>query len=348
MPHPSRLLAALLAVAATTASALAAQQPQRVSLTGTSFEFYNLIGTIQVEGTSGGPAAEVTFQGADGAKLSLHRDGSTVSIVFPGTDFVYAGMGANSESDMRVREDGTFGGNDRGGGRKVRIRGRGNDGLNAWAEMKILLPRGTRAEVNLGVGKVTLANVDGHIMVDTGSGDVEGSGTAGSLSVDTGSGDVTLTGHTGELSVDTGSGDIVLGKVSGGPVNLDTGSGDVRVDGLTSPSLKVDTGSGDVMVSGAAVGSIGVDTGSGDVSLGLTADITDLDVDTGSGDVTVTAPRSLGVRVEVETSSGDITTEFPLQVTRKSRDGLTGTIGNGEGTLTVDTGSGDIVLRQQS
>ncbi len=347
MPHPSRLLAALLAVAATTASTLAAQQPQRVSLTGTSFEFYNLIGTLRVEGTSGGPAVEVTFQGADGAKLSLHRDGSTVSIVFPGNEFVYPGM-SDYETTTHVRDDGTFGHDDHGQGRKVRIRGKGGSGLTAWAEMKIVLPKGTRAEVNLGVGKVTLANVDGHIMVDTGSGDVEGSGTAGSLSVDTGSGDVTLTGHTGELSVDTGSGDIVLGRISGGSVNLDTGSGDVRVDGLTSPSLKVDTGSGDVMVSGAAVGSIGVDTGSGDVSLGLTADITDLDVDTGSGDVTVTAPRSLGVRVEVETSSGDITTEFPLQVTRKSRDGLTGTIGNGEGTLTVDTGSGDIVLRQQS
>lgn len=348
MPQTSRVLAALFVVGAATASSLAAQQPQRIALTGTSFEFYNLIGTIQVEGTSGGPAAEVTFQGADAAKLSLHRDGSAVSIVFPGTDFVYAGMGANSESNMRVREDGTFGGDDWGSGRKVRIRGRGNDGLNAWAEMKILLPRGTRAEVNLGVGKVTLANVDGHIMVDTGSGDVEGGGTAGSLSVDTGSGDVTLTGHTGELSVDTGSGNIILAKVSGGPVSLDTGSGDVRVDGLTSPSLEIDTGSGDVMVSGAAVGEVGVDTGSGDVSIGLTADVAQLDVDTGSGDVTVTAPRSLGAQVNVETSSGDITTEFPLQVTRKTRDGLTGTIGNGKGTLRVDTGSGDIVLRQQS
>ena len=109
----------------------------------------------------------------------------------------------------------------------------------------------------------------------------------------------------------------------------------------------MDTGSGDIIVTGASVRGVHVDTGSGDIRVGLTSDIDDLSVDTGSGDVEVSAPKSLGATVNIETSSGDITTEFPLQVTRKGRDGLSGTIGDGKGTMSVETASGNVTLKQQ-
>lgn len=348
MSRPSQVLAAALVAAAALAAPLAAQQAQRVALSGNDFEIYNLIGTIRVESTAGAAAAEVTLQGADAGRLSVHNEAGRLSIVFPGSAFVYPALSGSGETQMRVEADGTFGDDDDDRGRKVWIRGKGGDGLTAWADVRLLLPRGARAEVNMGVGKVTLANVNGRISVETASGDVEGTGTSGDLSVDTGSGDVTLTGHTGDLSVDTGSGNIVLARVSGGTVNLDTGSGDVRVDGVSSPSLGIDTGSGEVVVGAAAVDTLSVDTGSGDVSIALTRAFTSLDVDTGSGDVSVTAPKGIGAQVDLETSGGDITTEFPIQLTRKSSDGLQGTIGDGKGTLTVETGSGDITLRQQT
>jgi hypothetical protein len=63
--------------------------------------------------------------------------------------------------------------------------------------------------------------------------------------------------------------------------------------------------------------------------------------------VEVTAPKGLGATVAIETSSGDVTTEFPLQVTRKGRVGLTGIIGDGKGTMSVDTASGNVTLKQQ-
>lgn len=340
-------LAATLVVALAPTATLEAQQAERFDLTGSHITLYNLVGTLQVGPASGSSAiAEVTRQGADGAKLTIRNDGGTLRVIYPADAYVYPAMGSNSQTTLRVRDDGSFNGDWKDGGRKVRITSRGS-GSSAWADIKLALPAGTRAELNLGVGKVTLANVNGAIEVETASGDVEATATSGSLSIDTGSGDVTLAGHDGPLSVDTGSGDVVLGNVKTGDASVDTGSGDIRINGLEAAELEIDTGSGDVTVTAAAVGVINIDTGSGDVRIGLTTDISELSVDTGSGDVELMAPRSLGASVEIETSSGDIETEFPLQVTRKGRDGLTGTIGDGKGTISIDTASGDVRLKVQ-
>ena len=345
---PSRRLSAgLLALALVTPAArLAAQQPERVELSGSTSTVYNLIGTLQVVPATGtAVVAEVTRQGADGAKLGVESGGGSLRIVYPGTKFVYQPMGSNSETTLDVNEDGTFG-DDVHGGRRMKIVGRGT-GLDAWADLRLMLPAGARVHLNVGVGKVTLTNVDGTIAAQTASGDIVASDTRGSLTLDTGSGDVTLTGHDGALAVDTGSGDIVLSRVKTDALALDTGSGDVRVNGLTATQLKVDTGSGDVVVSDASVGTIHVDTGSGDIRLGVTSDLDDLSVDTGSGDVELTAPASLGAQVDIETSSGDIDTQFPLQVTRQGHDGLKGSIGDGKGRITIETASGDVALRKQ-
>lgn len=349
-PSARSLVSVLLGLALGSAS-LAAQQAERFTLSGSTIKVYNLIGTLDVGPATGGAAtAEVTRRGNDGAKLTVEGTGGTLKVLYPGSEFVYPSNGnrGRQETTLRVRDDGTFYGDDwdNNSGRKVRITTRGG-GLDARADIRLLLPAGTRAELNIGVGKVTLANVNGTISVNTASGDVEGTTTAGGLSVDTGSGDVTVAGHNGALSVDTGSGDILLSAIKSDEASFDTGSGEVKIDGITAAHLSVDTGSGDIRIANAAVRGISLDTGSGDIQVALTGGIDDLSVDTGSGDVTITAPASFNATVEIETSSGDISTEFPLQVTRKGRDGLSGKIGSGEGRLSVDTGSGDVTLRQR-
>jgi lia operon protein LiaG len=46
----------------------------------------------------------------------------------------------------------------------------------------------------------------------------------------------------------------------------------------------------------------------------------------------------------MDTASGDIDTDFPLAVTRTARDHLQGTVGDGKGKISVETGSGEIRL----
>jgi DUF4097 and DUF4098 domain-containing protein YvlB len=62
--------------------------------------------------------------------------------------------------------------------------------------------------------------------------------------------------------------------------------------------------------------------------------------------VTVRAPENLGAMVEIDTGSGGIDLDFPLEVTSVRRDRVQGRLGDGQGTIRIDTGSGSIrILR---
>ena len=87
-----------------------------------------------------------------------------------------------------------------------------------------------------------------------------------------------------------------------------------------------------------------LETGSGSVVADLRGPLSELSVETGSGDISVRAPASLAAEVEIETASGEIETDFPLQVTRHSRDHVVGQIGDGSGRVEIETGSGDVRL----
>jgi DUF4097 and DUF4098 domain-containing protein YvlB len=93
---------------------------------------------------------------------------------------------------------------------------------------------------------------------------------------------------------------------------------------------------------------VSLETGSGRITADLRQDVASLEAETGSGDVAIRAPATLGAEVEIETSSGEIETDFPLQITRHGRDHMVGTIGDGKGTIAIETGSGGIRLLKSS
>jgi hypothetical protein len=52
--------------------------------------------------------------------------------------------------------------------------------------------------------------------------------------------------------------------------------------------------------------------------------------------------------VRLETGSGSISSDFSLRITRKDDDTLRGTIGDGQGQIDVETGSGNVRLMKRS
>jgi hypothetical protein len=62
--------------------------------------------------------------------------------------------------------------------------------------------------------------------------------------------------------------------------------------------------------------------------------------------VTITAPRGLGADLEIETGSGGIDVEFPIEVIRAGRDYLRGKLGDGAGSIRIETGSGGVRVRE--
>jgi putative adhesin len=348
-----------LALLTVTPSLLAAQQVERYTLEGDDIAIYNLAGALAVEAGTGSVTVELVRGGADAARLRVERGElrgrETLRVVYPAQEVAYAGLEPGSSTTLKVRDDGTFGDggdrhdhdgdddDDRPRGRTVRIsRNRGE--LRAHADLKVRVPAGHQVAFHLAVGRVSVTNVNGEILVDSHSAPVTATGPKGSLSVDVGSGDVRVSGAEGNLDVDTGSGSVEVTGFRGDELSIDTGSGQVSASELTARSITVDTGSGDIVLAAVTCPVLALDTGSGAISTELRGPVRDLSLETGSGDISVRAPATLSGEVEIETASGEIETDFPIQVTRHSRDHVVGRIGDGVGSVAIETGSGNVRL----
>lgn len=329
-----------------------AQQPERYSIKGDQVAIYNLAGEVRLEAGNGSAVvAQVTRGGADAGKLKVLRspidDREALRLVYPADRIQYGKLSHGSTTQLRVRDNGTFGDNDdekrRDEGRRVTIASRGG-GLDAHADLRIAVPPGKSVAVYLAVGAVSVTNVDGDLSIDASSAPVTASGTRGELDIDVGSGAVQVSQARGDLSADTGSGTVGLSNVRGESVSIHTGSGEVTASDLRSNQLSIESGSGDIQITALVAPQVSLETGSGAVSADLSGEVWDVSVETGSGDVTLKLPPTLGAEVDIETSSGEIETDFEVAVTRHARDHMTGRIGDGRGKIAIETGSGGIKL----
>ncbi|HET6763887.1 MAG TPA: DUF4097 family beta strand repeat-containing protein [Longimicrobiaceae bacterium] len=333
--------AALLAALALGGAPAAAQ---RFSLAGSRVAFYNLAGEVRVEaGGAGDVVVEVTRGGGDAGDLRVERfsDGGLqgVRVAYPDRRVVYERMGRLSSSTVHVRRDGSLGTG--AGSRSVTIAAYG-PGTHAWADARLVVPAGRSVVLHQAVGRVTVANVNGDLVVRTASAAVDTRDTRGGLDVDVGSGGVTVDGARGSVKVDAGSGGVRVSRVQGDMVDLDTGSGGVTGSDLAVRTLRVDVGSGGVRLDGVTATDVDLDSGSGSVELGLRADAETVRIDTGSGGVRLRLPADFGADVLVDTGSGGIHFDMPVTVRRSGRTHLEGSIGDGRGTLRIDTGSGGV------
>jgi hypothetical protein len=351
-----RRFTALAIPAALALPVLAGQEPERFPLCGEHVAVYNLAGRVALErGNGPDVVVEVTRGGSDAERLRIEtgpvRGRQTLRVRYPSDHVTYAGgAGYGMSSTLRVQDDGTFGDSDGDrasgrAGREVRVTTR-RGGLEAHADLKILVPPGQRVSLYLGVGHAAVRGVQGDLRLDVAAADVTASRTSGSLIIDTGSGSIELADAEGEVVLDTGSGSVRAARVRGPKLSIDTGSGSVAVDGADVRQLVIDVGSGGVDATAVRAPDIIVDTGSGSVRLDVLEDVESLMIDTGSGSVTLTIPPTLGAEIEIDTGSGTIELGFPVEATRISRSHLKGTIGDGRGRIVVDTGSGGITLRR--
>lgn len=316
-------------------------------LAGAEVAIYNLAGSTRVvRGAGSDVVVRITRGGSDAARLEVETGllggEQTLRVVYPGDQVVYPEMGRGSSSSVRVRDDGTFWGEGRSGS-TVEIRGSGR-GVEAWADLVVEVPAGKEVAVHVAAGRMDARGVQADLSLHTGTGSVDAADITGDLDVDTGSGSATVTGVRGSVNVDTGSGSVTVRDVQGDEVSIDTGSGGVTGGGVTARSVSVDTGSGSIDLDGVSAPEISMDTGSGSVELTLLRDVDALDVDTGSGSVTIRAPEDLGGMVDLSTGSGGIDMDFAVQVRSVRRDEVRGTLGDGRGTIRIETGSGGIRL----
>lgn len=339
------------ALAALLLPALAYGQAERFTLDGPEVALYNLVGTLKVEGGTGDKVlVEVTRVGRDAQRLTIQtgdvRGRPALRVRYPEDRIVYPRMGYESRSTFSVSDDGTFGDDDNRGwgrGRRVEVRSSG-DGLEAHADIRVVVPKGKAVFLRHGVGETTIDNVDGRLNVKVAASRVRASHVRGTMSLDTGSGGVEVTDMTGDLDIDAGSGGTVLDGVRGGKLTMDIGSGSLRGRAIDVSELVADVGSGGIRLSGVKTPRLHLETGSGGSDVELLGPVEDVQIEAGSGGVTLRLPASIGATLDIETGSGGIDTDFEVKVQRMERRALRGTVGDGRGRVKIEAGSGTVRL----
>lgn len=329
-------------------AALAAQT-ERITLDGREVAIYNLAGKLRVDGGTGDRVVvDVIRDGKDAGRLKLAtgdvRGRMALRIQYPEDRIAYSDMSWNGRTSFIVSDDGTFGDNDHGRDRRrIEVSSRG-DGLDAHADLHVMVPKGTTLYLRQGVGETTIDNVDGQLHVDVSASHTRVSRVRGSLSLDTGSGGVEISDITGDLTLDSGSGGATLNGVRGGRLSMDVGSGSLNGRAIDVTELAADVGSGGVRLSAVKTPKLHLETGSGGSDVELLSQPDDVSIEAGSGGVTLRMPASSSAVVDIETGSGGIETDFDVKLSRVERRALHGTIGTGKGRIRIESGSGNVRL----
>lgn len=179
------------------------------------------------------------------------------------------------------------------------------------------------------------------------SGDLKVTNTKAGCKVNSRHGDVSLQGVEGEVSISTGAGDVSIRDSNCNSVAAETKSGDVEVQRVTS-QINIRSANGDIACREINSKQVTLEAVNGDITLDF-ASPTDgaHSVRSVSGDILVDLASGSNLRVSLATLSGEVHNRTKLEDEAKSKDRVTGRMGEGAGTIDVSAISGDVTLGMQ-
>lgn len=149
---------------------------------------------------------------------------------------------------------------------------------------------------------------------------------------------------TGDLYLSAADGDIELISCSIPTGQLKVTGGDVRIR-ASQGNLTIDSEDGDVDLIDMQSDALRITSRDGDVSIALQpSQQLELAVRTLDGDATVRVDPTASAAFTLQTVDGDIQTDVQAQQFSKGDNKVTGTLSGGDGSITITTRDGDIVL----
>lgn len=168
------------------------------------------------------------------------------------------------------------------------------------------------------------------------------------------------------LDIKNGAGDMELRTVRISDLNLDNDSGHISISGLTAQNITMDSVSGDIELTGSSctdtqiqaesayvtlknmdIQSASISTSSGEVSVSHINTYDRLSIKTNTGDIALsheTTPDDLSYAIS--SGSDDVTIGFQNTEPTIDTDGCKqGSIGKGQGVLSVMSDSGTVVIK---
>ena len=233
----------------------------------------------------------------------------------------------------------------------------------------ITIPKQTNIECASSYGAIDIANIEGTTSGKTSSGSIEAKNIEGSANLDTSYGSITCTDMSdGDIKLKTSSGNIKLSNISFGDFDAHTSYGSIISEELKGKSIKLHSGSGSINVTESSADTTNLSTsygritcrqittneitarsGSGNLDIACSDSTpTEIvaDLVTSYGSIDLTAPQNFAGQVDLSTSYGSVRTDRPITISGEiSKKKLKGTIGEGNGKLHMQTGSGSINLR---
>ena len=195
--------------------------------------------------------------------------------------------------------------------------------VEAW------VPEGVKLEIRIDSGDLKVVDTKEGCKVNSRSGDVNMHGVGGEVAVASGSGDVAIRDSIcNSIAVENKSGDVSLQRVTG-QLNVRSASGDIACKEVTSKQVTLEAVNGDITLDFASPndGSHSVRSVNGDIL-----------VDLASGS---------NLRVSLTTLSGEVHCRTKLEDEAKSKERVTGRLGEGVGTVDISAISGDVTLGMQ-
>jgi hypothetical protein len=173
---------------------------------------------------------------------------------------------------------------------------------------------------------------------------------AGSVEVQTTAGRVQVEGpRSGLFRRSSWSVDLRIQVPTGTDLDLATTNGAIRVAGVGG-AVSARSTNGALNLDGAR-GSVDARTTNGSVTVVVAGEgpvVGTVDLRTTNGSIDVRLPPSVGARVEARTSNGRITSDFPLEMEGRRQNQAFGALGDGSGSVTLQTTNGTIRIRRGS
>ncbi len=195
----------------------------------------------------------------------------------------------------------------------------------AEADITVTVPENTAYALNTGNGAIKVAGLTADGRAASGNGSITLEEMTGSVKVNTGNGPIVVTNYSGDMGVNTGNGSIDVRDASGS-FNLNSGNGEISLVGAEG-AFQLNSGNGPITVEAK-------------FTQGSSSSVV-----TGHGKVTVVFVGTPSVRLDLETKkNGEIWHNLEVAVEEESTRHLIGTVGDGDSSLRIRTGHGDIVL----
>ena len=147
----------------------------------------------------------------------------------------------------------------------------------------------------------------------------------------------------------TSYGSVVCNHLKGNSIKLRSSSGGLDLTAIDAPTLDISTSYGSIKANEITTAKLLASSGSGSINIVCTsatgADLT-AEVKSSYGGIDFTAPPGFSGQVDLRTDYGSIHTALPITVSGEiTKTKVTGKIGEGNGLLRLQTGSGSITLK---